>query len=518
LTSFDHHGFSLGSENLRADFVLLTKALDSSVSGIIITDNLEPDNPIIFCNAAFEKMTGYSRSEIIGHNCRFLQQQDRAQQARNTLAQAVLEGKECRVEIRNYRKNGDLFWNELFMAPVMDSEGKVTHFIGVQNDVTKRKKAELELLEQKEQMERRINERTEELRDSEAFLNSIIQTVREGLLVLDPNFVVLSANDHFLRTFKVARSETIGKLLYELGNRQWDIARLKEMLIKILPTNNPVVDFEVEHDFPHIGKKLMLLNAYRIELEGQYKDQILLAIEDITERREIERRKDDFLSIASHELKTPLTTIKGFVQVLERIKPKNVGEKFDQTLSKVALYIDRLNNLIAELLDVSRIRSGNIQLHHERFDFDKMVAEAIENLRASAGTHQVVLSGKVGTAVMGDESHITQVINNLVSNAIKYGPDSSEVGVHVSRVGEFVKLTVSDKGIGISPEDQRKVFERFFRSGEIQKHYPGMGIGLYICEQIVKNHGGTIWVNSEKGKGSTFSFTIPINGKEEHAG
>jgi signal transduction histidine kinase len=157
-------------------------------------------------------------------------------------------------------------------------------------------------------------------------------------------------------------------------------------------------------------------------------------------------------------------------------------------------------------------------LHHERFDFDKMVAEAIENLRASAGTHQVVLSGKVGTAVMGDESHITQVINNLVSNAIKYGPDSSEVGVHVSRVGEFVKLTVSDKGIGISPEDQRKVFERFFRSGEIQKHYPGMGIGLYICEQIVKNHGGTIWVNSEKGKGSTFSFTIPINGKEEHAG
>jgi PAS domain S-box-containing protein len=518
LTSFDHHGFSLGSENLRADFGLLTKALDSSVSGIIITDNLQPDNPIIFCNAAFEKMTGYSRSEIIGHNCRFLQQQDRAQQARSILAQAVLEGKECRVEIRNYRKNGDLFWNELFMAPVIDNEGNVTHFIGVQNDVTKRKKAELDLLEQKEQMERRINERTAELRDSEAFLNSIIQTVREGLLVLDPNFVVLSANDHFLRTFKVARSETIGKLLYELGNRQWDIARLKEMLIKILPTNNPVVDFEVEHDFPHIGKKLMLLNAYRIELEGQYKDQILLAIEDITERREIERRKDDFLSIASHELKTPLTTIKGFVQVLERIKPKSVGEKFDQTLAKVALYIDRLNNLIAELLDVSRIRSGNIQLHHERFDFDKMVAEAIENLRASAGTHQVVLSGKVGTGVMGDESHITQVINNLVSNAIKYGPDSSEVGVHVSRVGEFVKLAVSDKGIGISPEDQRKVFERFFRSGEIQKHYPGMGIGLYICEQIIKNHGGTIWVNSEKGKGSTFSFTIPINGKEEHAG
>lgn len=510
MASFDHYGFSLSSETLRSDFQLLTKALDSSVSGIIITDNTQPDNPIIFCNLAFEKITGYSRPEIIGHNCRFLQQQDRGQPARAILADAVANGKECRIEIRNYRKNGDLFWNELYMSPVRDQNGQITHFIGVQNDITLRKKAELDLQVQKDNMEKKIAERTAELKESEAFLTSIIQTMREGLLVLDPDFKVISANDYFLRTFKVNLQETIGKTLYDLGNQQWNIERLKELLIKILPTNNPVVDFEVEHDFPHIGKKLMLLNAYRIELEGQYKDQILLAVEDITDRREIERRKDDFLSIASHELKTPLTTIKGFVQALERMKPANASEKYNLTLAKVSLYVDRLNNLITDLLDVSRIQSGNIELHREYFDFDRMVAEAVENLGTSASSHQITIKGKSGIKVLGDESHITQVVNNLLSNAMKYAPDAKEILVYVSKVGEYAKLSVTDYGLGISPEDQRNVFDRFFRGGDIQKRYPGMGIGLYICEQIVKNHGGTIWVESEKGRGSTFSFTIPI--------
>ncbi|RZM04704.1 MAG: PAS domain-containing protein [Pedobacter sp.] len=276
------------SETKERDFDLLTKAIDASLSGIIITDNSQPDNPIIYCNAAFEKMTGYQRKEIIGHNCRFLQNDDRGQEARLVLRRAVDEGGECTVDIRNYKKGGELFWNELYMSPIKDEKGNVTHFIGVQNDVTRRKELEQQLRMKQSQMEKQISDRTRSLQESEAFLSSIISTVRESLLVLDPDFTVVSANSHFLKTFKVSQEETNGKLLYELGNHQWDIQKLRELLTEILPTNNPVEDFEVEHDFPHIGKKLMLLNAYRVELEGQFKDQILLAIEDITDRREIE--------------------------------------------------------------------------------------------------------------------------------------------------------------------------------------------------------------------------------------
>ncbi len=512
MDTFENGKFSFSNHTTQKDFELLSRALDSSNSGIIITDNNQPDNPIVYCNAAFEKISGYPRSEIIGRNCRFLQREDKDQSARLVLKSAVESGSESAIEIRNYRKNGDLFWNELFISPIKDDNGSVTHFIGVQNDVTHRKKSEHDLRQQQLLMERKIVERTQNLRESEAYLSSIIQTVRESLIVLDPKFNVLSANDHFLRTFKVDAEDTIGKHLYNLGNHQWDIEGLKDLLDTILPTNNPVVDFEVEHDFPHIGKKTMLLNAYRIELEGQFKDQILLAIEDISGRRELERRKDDFLSIASHELKTPLTTVKGYIQLLERTVPDEASDKYKSILAKTAMYLDRLNNLIAELLDVSRIRSGNIEIHQSLFDFDYLIAETVEAIQTTANQHKITVVGAANTKVLADESHITQVVNNLLSNAIKYAPNAEEVVIHVAKVSNFIKFSVTDKGMGISLEDQKKVFERFYRAGEIQQNFPGMGIGLYICDQIIKNHGGSLWVESEIGKGSTFSFTLPIHG------
>jgi len=492
------------------------QALNSANCGIVITDNTQPDNPIIYCNKAFETMTDYSYDEIIGHNCRFLQAQDRSQSERQFLRECIINGDECRVEIRNYKKNGNLFWNELFISPVKNKEGKVTHFIGVQNDITERKRTEHELLAEKSSIERKIRERTKELAEKEVFLSSIIQTVRESLLVLDSDYKVLSANNHFLNSFKVTSADTVGKILFELGNNQWNIGPLKELLMKILPTNNPVVDYEVEHDFPYIGKKVMLVNAYRIEFEGQYKDRILIAIEDITEKKEIDRRKDDFLSIASHELKTPLTTIKGLIQLLQRMVPEGSSYKYTITLDKVSLYVDRLNILISDLLDTSKIQSGNIELHKEPFKIDKTITDTVENLSLAAPNHKISLSGSTQSDVLGDELQISQVINNLISNAIKYSPGSDNVEVYLSKVGNFVKVSVKDYGMGINAQDKAKIFERFFRARDIQKKFPGLGIGLYISHEIIVNHNGTLWVESEVGEGSTFSFTLPIMKNDEN--
>lgn len=503
--------FNISSKGIEEDFNILLRALDASKSGVILTDNLLPDNPIIYCNRAFEEISGYPRNEIIGHNCRFLQKDDRDQEERRILKAGVQEGKDCVVEIRNYKKDGTLFYNELYMSPIKDDDGQVLYFIGVQNDVSRRKKAEISLRQYQQTIEQTIEERTKRLRDSENFLNSIIQTVRESLIVLDPKFYVLSVNEHFIKTFKVTYEDTIGKQLFDLGNGQWDIKALKELLETILPTNNPVEEFEVEHDFPQIGKKLMMLNAHRIELEGQYKDQILIAIEDVTDRREIERRKDDFLSIASHELKTPLTTIKGLVQVMQRQTTNTNDEKLKSLIQKTELYTNRLNTLITELLDVSKIQTGNIELHKERFDFDKVVRETVENLQISTKGHNIIVQGQTNSSVLADESHIVQVINNLIANAIKYSPDHGQVNVHLSRVTDYVKLTVQDNGVGIAMDDQKKIFDRFYRVSAIQKKFPGMGIGLYVCDQIIKNHKGSLWVESEPQMGSSFSFTLPLH-------
>lgn len=497
---------------------LLLKALNSSVSGIIITDNNQPDNPIIFCNDAFEIMCGYKRHEVIGRNCRFLQQDDRAQEARVVLREAVADGIACRVEIRNYKKDGTLFHNELYMSPVKDDKGRIQHFIGVQNDVTRRKKAEESLQSERDGMATQIEDNTRHLRENEQYLASIIETVRESLIVLSPGLDVLSVNEHFLRIFKVSLQQTKGKKLYELGNGQWNIEQLKFLLEQVLPTSNPVLDFEVEHDFPYIGKKLMLLNAYRVELEGKYKDRILLAIEDITDRRAVDTRKDDFLSIASHELKTPLTTIKGYLQVARTLMPAEGHQRLGEVLAKTEKSVERLNGLIAELLDVSRIQSGRVQLQLEPCDFDDLVEETVTEVRETLPGRTILLSGKTGAMPLVDESHLVQVITNLLSNAAKYSPEGTPIQVHIGKVGEYVKFAVTDKGLGIKPEEQKYIFERFFRAQSIQTKYPGMGIGLYICDQIIKNHEGTLWVESTHGEGSTFNFTVPIkSGGEESA-
>ncbi len=486
------------------------QALNSANSGIIITDNMQPDNPIIYCNRAFEMITGYSKEEVIGHNCRFLQVQDRSQRERKQLKESIQLGEECRVEIKNYRKNGELFWNELYISPVKNADNTITHFIGVQNDITNRKRTEYELIDKKSSVEDKIQERIKELTVKEAFLSSIIQTVRESLLVLDANYIVLSANSHFLNSFKVTTEETIGKVLFELGNHQWDIDPLKKLLTKILPTSNPVTDYEVEHHFEHIGRKVMLLNAYRIEFEGQYKDRILIAIEDVTEKKEQDRRKDDFLSIASHELKTPLTTIKSLVQILQKMDPLKSGEKFTLALDKVSLYIEQLNKLITKLLDTSKIQSRNIELHMDPFAIANTLKQAIENLSVAISSHQIFLTGTGDALVLGDEMQILQVINNLISNAIKYSPGSNKVEIHIDKVSDYIKISVTDYGMGINYKDKTKIFERFYRASDIQKKFPGLGIGLYVSHEIISNHKGTLWVESEPGEGSTFSFTLPI--------
>ena len=255
----------------------------------------------------------------------------------------------------------------------------------------------------------------------------------------------------------------------------------------------------------------MLVNAYQVEHEGAYKDRILLALEDVTERREQERRKDDFLGIASHELKTPLTSIKGYIQLLVRLIKQGPTPKVDDILGKTENYVDKLNNLITDLLDVSKIQSGKLEFRKEVFDFDEMVKDAVDGILAGQSSHSINLMGSTGSQCLGDKERLEQVVQNLLTNAIKYSPQSKEVTLHIGKVSNFLKVAITDYGVGIDKKDQKRIFERFYRVDAVQKDFPGMGIGLYVCEQIVTQHGGTLWVESEKGVGSTFNFTVPVN-------
>lgn len=235
---------------------------------------------------------------------------------------------------------------------------------------------------------------------------------------------------------------------------------------------------------------------------------------DITEQKHLQQQKDDFIGIASHELKTPVTSIKAYTQILERMLLKKGEEKEAGMISKMDAQINRLTSLIGDLLDVTKINSGKLQFNDRHFDFNELVCEIVEELQRTTEQHQLIENLQDIGIVYGDKERIGQVITNLISNAIKYSPTAEKVIVYTYLNEDEVVLTVEDFGVGIPEDKLDKVFDQFYRvSGNMQHTFPGLGLGLYICAEIIKREHGRIWVNSTLGKGSKFSFALPMRKK-----
>jgi two-component system CheB/CheR fusion protein len=342
--------------------------------------------------------------------------------------------------------------------------------------------------------------------------NAIVETVREPLVVLTRDVHVERANAAFYQFFHVLPQETEGCLLYDLGNGQWNIPRLRFLFEQVATTDEPFHDFEVEHIFPLIGHKIMLLNARLIvdKPAGTEDHLILLAIEDITARKELERQKDILLGMASHELKTPLTSAKLELQLLHRRFVKTGDEQPAAQLQKVDVHLNRLTHLIDGFLDIAAIETGKFLLQREAFAADDLIQEVCEEiLRATAG-QRIAFVQKAHAEVYGDRVRTGEMLSNLLTNAIKYAPSEQPIEVKTICDGNWVIVSVQDHGKGIPKDQQARIFERFYRSGEAgQKRQPGTGLGLYLAAEIIKQQGGRIWVESVPEAGATFFFTLP---------
>jgi len=344
-----------------------------------------------------------------------------------------------------------------------------------------------------------------------AYAEAIVETVREPLIILDENLRIKTANKAFFDDFKVTKKETYNKLIFDIGNGQWDIPELKKLLKEILPKNSYFEGFEVTHKFEDIGTRTMILNARRIVLEGHKTELVLLAIEDNTHEKIIEKHKDDFIGIASHELKTPLTSIKLFVQILQKHHENTKDEKSIFMLDKAAKQIDRMEHMMASFLHVYSLQSGKLDLHKESFNFDDLLTDILETFKYSAESHSIKRHGKIQKKIYADRERISQVLINLITNAIKYSPKANKVIVASKNTRSNLTISVQDFGMGIPKEQQGMVFDRFFRAeGKETNRIEGLGLGLYISHEIVAEHKGKMWVESKEGKGSTFYFTLPL--------
>ncbi len=249
----------------------------------------------------------------------------------------------------------------------------------------------------------------------------------------------------------------------------------------------------------------------KVDFDADKHPQRLLGIvQDITEQVELQHQKDRFLGIASHELKTPVTSIKAYAQLLEKTFRQSGDTKSAGLLAKMNNQADRLGSLIADLLDVTKINNGKLQFNYTTFDFNGMVEEVIEEIQHTSPGHYIEKKLDYTGLIAGDRDRISQVVINFLSNAIKYSPDANRIVVYTERKGTEIQLCVQDFGIGISPEKKDRVFEQFYRvSGSREQTFSGLGLGLYISSEIIKRMNGYIWVNSTEGEGTTFCFAIP---------
>lgn len=232
---------------------------------------------------------------------------------------------------------------------------------------------------------------------------------------------------------------------------------------------------------------------------------------DIQRIKEEEHRKTDFIGMVSHELKTPLTSLTGYLQMLQSRMGNTENALFTRALDKAVSQVKKMSNMISSFLNVSRLESAKIHLEKERFDITALITEMEEEAHTTIHTHEIVFLPVEATAIVADREKIGQVINNLIGNAVKYSHHRTRIEVSCKTTGDHVQVCVRDQGFGIKPENLKRLFELYYRvEGTQMKQISGFGIGLFLCAEIIKLHGGKIWAESEPGVGSAFYFTLPL--------
>jgi len=252
-------------------------------------------------------------------------------------------------------------------------------------------------------------------------------------------------------------------------------------------------------------------NTVLKDKDGKVKT-IMSLVQDITEQKQLEWQKDNFLSIVSHELRTPLTTIKAYGQIAENMLETRGDADTLGIIKKMGSQVNKLALLVRNLLDFTRVQKGELIYHEDFFDFNEIVEGVINNMQKTSATHEIKSNIGETATIFGDKNKLSQVINNLISNAIKYSPKAYSIIVGTELQKHGIQLCVEDSGIGISIQEQQNVFEQFYRvDRDNQSTFPGMGISLYVGSEIIRRHGGKIWVESSIDKGSTFFIWLPFD-------
>lgn len=398
---------------------------------------------------------------------------------------------------------------------VVDKDGKVTRMVGTGQDVTKQKLLEHQLIETSKKFEERNR-----------FIEKLISSSLDLIMVVDKDLRFITINKKAESVLgKVFKGPIIGEKITAINPSVIGTQSYQDLLdafkgnIIIRDRVKSTIEGEEYYEHNYVPLFNEEEQVYAVMVISHDITENIRQMEELKKLSESDVQKNNFIAMASHELKTPITSIKGYVQLLLNAFDKDKGKEkplppllVRSSLISVDKQITRLTRLISELLDLTKIETGTLELKKERFSLNQLAIETVEDILYTNTKHEISLFHDFQSYVFADKDRIGQVMINFLTNAIKYSPNSSKIAVWIHQTkNEQVAFSVKDYGIGIDKDEQEKIFERFYRAkGKEEQTYPGFGIGLFIAKEFVEKHGGQVVVESEKGKGSVFTFTLPI--------
>lgn len=519
-------------------------AIVESSEDAIISKTL--DGVITTWNEAAERMYGYTMAEAIGKHITMIIPHDRIDEEAVIISKIKSGELVEHYETWRSTKSGDIIPVSLTISPIKNKNGVIIGASKIARDITRYKEAEdriqryvenLEVLNEAgksvseslniDEVLQKATDATTQLtgaafgaffynktdEEGESYmLYTLSGAPREAFekfgmprntAIFHPTFV----GEGIVRSDDITKDPRYGKNPPHYGKPKGHLPVVSYLAVPVVSKNGEVIG-GLFFGHPETAK----FTREHEQLVTWVVNQTAVALENAKLYDEIQKlnaKKDEFIGLASHELKTPVTSLKGYLQIFER----NLGEK-DQNkrfINKAVQQVNKLSALISDLLDVSKIETGKLPLEFTNYSLKHQVKEVIELMQYSSKSHQLNFNtNEDEVMVTADKQRIEQVIINLISNAIKYSPDGKEVNISLSQAAGKAIVSVQDFGIGINKDQQERIFSRFYRVDELATHISGLGIGLYISKEIISRHNGKMTVESDLNKGSTFIFEIPL--------
>jgi PAS domain S-box-containing protein len=519
-------------------------AIVESSDDAIISKTL--DGIITSWNYAAEQLFGYTEDEVIGKPITILIPEDRLEEERLILDRIRQSKKVDHYVTFRLTKSGLEIPVSLTISPIKNSSGKVIGASKIARNNARQKMAEAQLLRYAENLEllnavgkviserldvedilQKVTDATTQLTGAAfgAFFYNKLDDKGESYMLFALSGAPREAFEKFgtprntalfhptfmgegiVRSDDITKDSRYGQNAPHFGMPKGHLPVVSYLAVPVISKSGNVIG-GLFYGHPDAGK----FTREHEQLVSGVATQATVALDNAKLYEEIQKlndKKDEFIGLASHELKTPVTSLSGYLQILNRTLPETDRNK--PFVQKALRQVYKLSELISDLLDVSKIETGHLPLSFTEFDLVHLVLEVIELTQYTTKTHRIVMCPEVESImVFADKQRIEQVIINLLSNAIKYSPNKMLVNVTVGIIHDKARVSVQDFGMGIDKDQQERIFSRFYRVEELAAHISGLGIGLYISKEIINRHKGELWLNSEVDKGSVFSFEIPL--------